>query len=309
MNASRAVSLQLRRSLLLFSGLALLIGCSPAADDNAVDDGDAANAASFNLPAVPLPQPPIDRSTLLAAVARAASATAAGADDGEQQRALDGRQFELRIRFGCRGPAPVLQESMLGWTFDQEKRALRVRAMPTISRDDPIARQIVERLDGERIEAVEGFWIPRPWLLDPVCPAAPAAGPARPQPPEAAEPAPVDAAGSAAPVDDLQESQAPPPAWPKVGIAHFFTMTDPRTRRRQMRPYEAVETVKPDQPLPHGFNLVLSGRLQALPSRRVIACVSSAPDNPPECIVSAEIDRVWIERPDTREILAEWGSG
>ena len=58
-----------------------------------------------------------------------------------------------------------------------------------------------------------------------------------------------------------------------------------------------------------GFNLVLSGRLRSLPERGVIKCSAVNAYSPPECIVSAEFQRVWIERPDSREVVAEWGGG
>jgi hypothetical protein len=77
-----------------------------------------------------------------------------------------------------------------------------------------------------------------------------------------------------------------------------------------MRAYEAVKTLAPDQPLgSQGFNLVLSGRLKARPGKGVVACTSQSPDMPPDCLVSAVFDQVWIERPDTKEVVAEWGGG
>lgn len=292
-------------TVLLLGACAGLAGCEiREANESAPDDN--VGESTMNLPSVPLPEPPMDRAALLTAVARAASATAAGVDDVADQRTLDGSRFELRIRFGCRGPAPDLAESTFGWTFDQEKRTLRVRATPTISSDEAI----VQRVAGEEFEAAEGFWIPRPWLLEPLCPAAAAVRSAPTQPEAEADPGTEEGAEVPAPVEDEQESESPPPAWPKVGIAQFFRDTDPRTGRRGMQPYEIVKTLPPGQPLSsQGFNLVLSGRLRALPGQRVITCLSRGADSPPDCIVSARIDRVRIERPDSKEILAEWGSG
>ena len=107
-----------------------------------------------------------------------------------------------------------------------------------------------------------------------------------------------------------EKAADPLPNWPKIGIAHFFTETDPRTGRRSMRAYEAVKSIDPKRPIgSQGFNLVLSGRLQALPDGRVIACVAKNPDNAPECVVSVQFDRVRIERPENGEIIAEWGGG
>ena len=61
-----------------------------------------------------------------------------------------------------------------------------------------------------------------------------------------------------------------------------------------------------EQPSPEGYNLVLSGRLRQLPGGRVIACRLTNPDVPPDCILSVLFDRVWIERPETKAIVAEW---
>lgn len=291
---------------LLLAACVALAACETG-EGNDSEPAENAGESALNLQTVPRPEPPMDRAKLLAAVARAASATAAGVDDSADQRSLAGSRFELRIRFGCRGPAPDLSEAIFGWTFDRENRTLRVRATPTITSD----AKIVQQFASEDVEAAEGFWIPRPWLLEPICPAAAAVRPAPPEPEAESDSAAEESVEAPAPVDDEQESQAPPPAWPKVGIVQFFTETDPRTRRHGMRPYETVKTLGPTQPLSsQGFNLVISGRLRALaaqPGQRVIACASRGADHPPDCIVSARIDRVRIERPDTKEILAEWG--
>ncbi|HUG45873.1 MAG TPA: hypothetical protein VMK31_05085 [Sphingomicrobium sp.] len=285
--------------------LAASIGLSACQVEGDGEPAQNVEESTLNLPQVPLPPPPMGRSDLLAAIARAASATAAGTDDSAEQRSLAGSRFELRIRFGCRGPAPDLTETIFGWTFDQKDRTLRVLVTPTISSDDPIVSQFA----GEDVEAAEGFWIPRPWLLEPVCPAAAAVRPDRAQAaPETDKPA-DEKKDTPEPVDDEQESQAPPPASPKVGIVQFFTESDPRTRRRGMRPYETVKTLRADEPLSsQGFNLVLAGRIRPLPGQKPIVCVSRGSDQPPDCLVSARIDRVRIERPDTKEILAEWGA-
>lgn len=299
----------------LIAAAAAVAACQqePAADTN------AAQEPVLNLPSIPKPQPPMDRASLLAAVTEAASATAAGTKLPESVRSLDGRQFEIRIRFGCRGPAADLAERWLGWSFDPEERRIRVRAMPTISSDEPL----VERIGGEQIEAVEGFWVPRPWLLVSACPAAAAVRRATPQEQsqatekeQQAQPAargqarekPQPAKAAEYPVADV--AGEPLPAAPRIGIAQFFTREDPRSRRRDMRPYEAAHTLPEGEALSsQGYNLVLSGRLRALPEGGVIQCISRSADNPPECIVSAEFLRVWIEKPDTRQVIAEWGTG
>ena len=297
----------------LVAATAALAACQqqePAADANAAEE------PALNLPSVPRPQPPLDRPSLIAAVAEAASATAAGMDMPETVQSLDGRQFEIRVRFGCRGPVTDLEDRWLGWSFDPDKRRIRLRAKPTISGKE----QLIEGVGGERVEAVEGFWIPRPWLLLPVCPAGAAvqsvpgdeaeasgeggaAGPSQQQPEQPGR-------GDAAEIPQLDRVGEPVPAAPRVGIAQFFTRDDPRSRRRDMRPYESAYTLKEGEALSsQGYNLVLSGRLRALPGEGVSHCDSRGPDQPPECVVSAEFLRVWIEQPETRSVIAEWGGG
>ena len=283
---------------------AALAGCGQQQPEPKVD----MNAARPAQPIVPRPRPPIDRPTLLAAVAEAASATASGARMPDSVRSLDGRQFELRIRFGCRGPSTELRERWLGWSFDPEERRIRVRAKPTISTEDPL----VARFGGEEVEAVEGFWIPRPWLLRPLCPAAAAVQSADEESrderqPQAQRREPARA-GKTDPSGDQQ--QEPIPVSARIGIAQFFTGDDTRAGRRGMRAYEAGHTLAEGKAISsQGYNLVLSGRLQALPGRGVIQCSARDPDSPPECLVSAEFLRVWIEEPGSGEVIAEWGGG
>ena len=274
----------------LLWALSMVAACQQPEQDAGLPN--AVEEPALNLPSIPRPQPPIDRAGILAAVAQAASASALGTDDSAAQGTLDGRQFEFRIRFGCKGPSNNLRDEWLGWSLDGESRTLRLRAMPTLSAED----RLVGELGGDRFEAVEGFWIPRPWLLEPACPAA-----------AAVSSPPAEQVGPAA---HSEPSSAPVPSSPRIGIAQFFTKDEPRTGRRSARPYEAVKAIEPDQPVgSKGFDLVLSGRLRALAGERVIACIARNAESPPECIVSADFDRVWIERPDSREIIAEWGSG
>ena len=47
----------------------------------------------------------MDRAALLMEVAKAASASALGKDISNDLRKLDGKRFEVRIRFGCAPPA------------------------------------------------------------------------------------------------------------------------------------------------------------------------------------------------------------
>lgn len=266
---------------------------------------NAAEPAAENLSSlVPVPKPALDRAGLLSLVARAASSTAAGANDTEAQRGLDGRQFEIRIRFGCDGPSEKLADSPLGWSLGKDGKTLRLRAAPTVPADDQLVRKII----GEaKIEAVEGFWIPRPWLLDATCPAGQVPVPAKsPESPAADKPA----AAADEPPSAAETPSAPAPRWPRIGLAQFYMESDSRTGRRDQRAYEAVKTLDDQVPVGEsGFNLVLSGRLKALSGRQVIQCAAANPDSPPECLVSAEFDQVWIESPDGKATIAQWSHG
>ena len=237
------------------------------------------NAVEPEAPAPRLPaiERPMERAGLLQAVATAASATGLGRDTVEDQRKLEGRTFEVRIRFGCAGSGTGTGEAgPFGVRFDEEARTLRVRAAPDLTIGDPA----LVKLAGEGIDAVEGFWMRRPWLLTDGCPVASA-------PAHAASP--------------LSEQ--------RVGLAQFFGSSDSRTGQRKGRAYESTSTLREGEtPSLQGYNLVLAGRLKKLGSGRVINCRVTGRDAPPECIVSAEFDHVWMEHPQTRAILAEWNS-
>ena len=271
---------------LWLAGTVLLAACKAGGEDNRTSRAPVENdAATAAVPVVT--EPPLGREALLLAVVRAASAAASGQPDGSAQRMLDGKLFELRIRFGC-GEAPAEQQA-LGWRVDADSRTLRLSARPDVAADDPLVAPL---LDSGGFEAVEGFWVARPWLLTDACPVAPAAAPA-----------------SAEPINATQSSPAPAanPAAQRVGIAQFFTSSDPRTGRRSGRPYESVVQLGDGEAPPaNGLNLILSGRLRAFPGGKVIACAAVAPNRPPDCLVSAEVDRVRMERPEGGAPLAEW---
>lgn len=261
----------------------LLIAALPACERKPEPEpGNSAAQAKeeerpLKLPAaIPTPSRELDRAALLTAVARAASAYAAGQDDREAQAELAGRGFTLRIRFGCGGEAANAQLGAMGWQYDEDEQRLTIRARPDIDAETTA----LEGLPEGSIEAVEGFWIPQPWLLTDACPTQPAT-------PGAAAPSP-----------------------PSVGIAHYFTAQDSRVQRRSDRSYEIVRRADPAiLPPPGGFNLVLEGRLEAWPQAGVIRCSGAGGAARPVCIVSAEFDRVAFENPETGQTVAQWSAG
>ena len=257
-------------------------GCAP--DGSREPSANAALLANESTATVlPTPVPPLDREALVFATVRAASAAAAGSNDAPAQRRLDGKPFAVALRFGCPGAGGAGQPNV-EQRGEGDNRTVRLNVRSDVSLENPLLATI----GGSRVEAVDGFWIARPWLLSAACPSAP---------PETEE------AEEAAPAKDVE----PPRPQQRVAIAQFFTSDDTRAGRRSNRPLEAVLT--PDESGgigDTGFNLVLAGRLRALPDGKVISCRAVSPDRPPDCLISAEFDQVWMEHPGTRAILARW---
>lgn len=267
------------------SGVIALGACRADQPREAADD----NRMLDERPAKPLPviESPYNRARMLLTVVRAASAHAAGQDDAGVQRMLDGKQFEVRLRFGCDGQGPVGDH---GWSVDADGRTLRLRAVPTLSWEDEVVRNVAMG----NVEAAEGFWLNRPWLLQAACPADRQA-------------TRLSSEGGSSGESDAEEPERKANSNPRVGIAQFFGAEDSRTRQRLGKAFEAVIQRDGAQELgSDGFDLIVSGRLRAREDGRVILCSGDDPDQPPDCIVSAAIDGVRIENPADRAVLAEW---
>jgi hypothetical protein len=219
----------------------------------------------------------LDRASLLLASAKAGSAAALGQDDREEQAALDGKPFEVRIRFGCASQANSsaaggIRAGPFNVRFNSADRTLRVRATPDLTREN--AQAVV----AAGADAVEGFWMRRPWLLATGCPPA--------QPPLSTQTASEQ----------------------RVGIAQAFAVGQ-QDGRRNGSSYEAAKMLPSGvEPSRQGYDLVLSGQLRKLQDGRVIACRVMSADVPPECIAAAHFDRVRIETPDAKTVVAEWKS-
>lgn len=276
--------------VILLTALALG-GCQVDVGNNSQNDVAATNLTeppAPEPPALPTVEAPLTRRDVLLATIEAASDFATGVDDRERQRALDGRPFSFRMRL-CGTGGPLGQSS-----FDAEERVLRVEVRPTITAESPV----VQPLLGERFEAVEGFWVPRPWLLQAGCPRT--------------APAPAPAGAEAEASEEAEQSpsreQAEPPVATvpasTVGLAEFFEPSSDRSQRREGRPYTLTRKLGENvQPGP--VDLVLSGRLSRLPEGKVITCTSLQPAGPPTCIVSVRVDTVRLEDP-SGALLAEW---
>jgi hypothetical protein len=270
----------------------LIAACRPSGDGNEVAPGNGARNDSEA--ALPPPVTPkiLNREELLLAVGRSASSVALGRDDLDAQRTLDGQQYEFRMRFGC-GSGESPERNAYSVAFDEAKRTLRLGATPEINASDPLITAVAT---GE-IEAVEGFWVEQPWLLDVGCPSTPM-------------PALPAAAAELQAEEPAQFQQAPPPVSSRIGLAQFFGPEESRTLRRNSRAYQVTKTLPEEvSPSASGYDLVLSGRLRKMANGRVIACSNVSATARPSCVVSVSFDRVSIRRGDNDELLAEWGGG
>lgn len=208
----------------------------------------------------------LDREGVILAALHALTNASLGRDDAQAQRDLRGRKFSVRIRFGC----PSITDPDRGWSYDPEKKVLRVKVRSTLT-DAPLPKSDLLSSD---YEGGVGFALGQPWLLSAGCPAA--------------------------------EFGALASGAPAIVIAQLFTDADSRVQRPQ-RDYELTKPLDPNQQPGDGLDLVLSGRLAELADHRPIHC--AAEPGVPACIVSATIDRVAIENPSSGAMLGEWGTG
>lgn len=249
-------------------------------------------------PAVsPLPDPPMTRAELLELAGLAASAEGSGRPPPAALALAAGRRFEVRIPFACGGPDFSVSR-------DAERKSIRLTARPVVWTEAPIVAGLGTP---PPFEAVEGFWMLRPWVRDDSClrrdPALRAAAAAI----DGLSSVPSGAAQDAAPAPS-----EPPAAAPSlertVGLAMFHRPGGSRALRRGGRPYETVQSLdrNPDLVGANDFQLLLVGRVGDLGQGRTVVCRAAAPDRRPVCLVVVELERVAIVRPGLDQPIAEW---
>lgn len=272
-----------RRPLVVFAASGLLVaGCDrPEPDATPVEVPPAIEA-----PAPPRPVPVVtilDRRALLDGLRRAASNYASQARPAGPDP-LVGRRFSVAIAFGCFGPEAVVEgqaEGLARWSWAPERRAIQLSMTP----GDWTRSALIEGTGGEPWEAVEGFWVTRPWMEEPGCP------------------------GSTA---DPLASGPVTPSPQTFGLAAVFDAGGSRLDRRNgrayvvpVRPEGDAETVEaPDG----GYRLRLQGRIGAFPDGRAMRCRAAGPDQRPVCIAAVQLDRVAFEDA-AGQSLAEWRIG
>lgn len=262
----------------------ILTGCdrgSPEPSANIVAETPPAPAPQKR----PAPVPALARADLVTAAGRAASAYAEGRLP-EGADPLVGRTFAVRIAFGCSGPAPGAApdgapSGLASWSPGPDGKTIELSMTPG---DWAGSALLAGGTDAPAWEAVEGFWIPRPWLTSESCPLV-----------------------KGDPLQTGEVSAAPQ----TLGLAAVFEEGGSRIGRRNGRAY--AFTVRPagDAPLPpprQGYRLLLEGRIASFPDGRAIRCRAAGPDQRPICVVAAKLDRVAFEDAQGA-MLSEWRPG
>lgn len=272
------------RTAITASALALMVvGCKAP-----VQEAEPANvqrgAPARQTPArPPAPPPGLSRSDLIDAARKAAAAYAAG----EKPAATDplvGRTFSIKIAFGCSGPTPSAEgdaSGLAGWSWSDDRKTIQLSMAPG---DWAGSALIAGSAAAPDWEAVEGFWIPRPWMTSEDCPTV---------------------AGD--PLQTASMSAAPQ----TLGLAAIFEAGGSRAGRRKGRAY--TFTIRPEDNAPlraptRGYRLVLEGRIASYPDGQAIRCGAPGPDQRPVCVVATKLDRVAFEQVDGT-LLSEWRPG
>lgn len=222
------------------------------------------------------PEPPLDRAALIAIGDRAAAAYAAGGPAAKSE--IIGRSFILRLPFGCAGPQASPGIAQAAYAYDPTRKTIRVTVRPAVWTNLP---QIQSLPNAGQLEAVQGFWLERPWSDAETCP------PPRSGPPPAAP---------------------TPPSVETLGLASLFETGGSRVQRRGDRPYEVVRKVGEDDAalVSHSYRLVLEGRVSGFPGGQAARCWSETAAHRPVCLLGVTIDRVAIEDGQSGEVLGEW---
>ena len=234
-------------------------------------------------PPAPTATPALSRRDLLDAVEQASSVYAAGTP-GPGADPLVGRTFAVRLPFACEGPVnPTAEEAPAGLAraiWAEDRRSIQLTLTPGDWTDTAL---IATAGAAEVWESVEGFWIPRPWLVTDDCPTIRR--------------------------DPLQGGVTPTPQ--SVGLAAVFEAGSSRIGRRSGRAYRHTIRAEDDQPLtasPEGYRLMLKGRISRFPDGRAIRCHAAAPDQRPVCVVATQLDTVAFQTV-AGQTLGEWKTG
>jgi hypothetical protein len=231
----------------------------------------------------------LSRADIIAIGNAAADATSSGTKMPERAGAAEGSKFEIGLPFGCNGPAVEDSREPFQWRYDTKSSSLRVSVTPAAF--DP-QEWLGGPSDvgsvapaGAREEAIEGFWIPRPWSSRETCESG------------SAPAAPLGIDAVTIPGQTL-------------GLAQIFTEEDSRNARRGGKPYESVRRIdEGDLRIDQGLRVRLRGRIARFPDGSTVRCRQPAgKEQRPVCLVAVTFDDVAIENPSTQETIATWAS-
>ena len=235
---------------------------------------------------MPVPtEPPgrsLDRAAVLALASMAADAAAQGSAPSAELSEAVGKRFSIALPFGCNGPAGDSSNAPMRWQYDDEAEALRFHIAPVelaLTEWWPDAPSL-------EIEAIEGFWIARPWTGSESC-------------------------RSAGQTDMTNEAGTTSKTEETLAIVQIFASGGARQNQRKGRPYTAVvRTARDGVRADEGFRLRLTGNIAAVPGGGAAVCrQASGPDRRPICLIATTLDTVTIEDAASGDTLVTWAEG
>ena len=233
---------------------------------------------------IPSDEPPreLGRADLITLANIAADDSAAKRATSPEVLKAKGRRFELRLPFGCNGAAAADSTAAMRWRYDPTEGVLRVHVAPNVWS----ASDWWTGAPPASVEAIEGFWIPRPWSSSDACPPAD-------DDPEVSGAEPVTLSGQT------------------LALAQFSTAQAARQGRRDGQPLAASLRVPADQfDSSKGFRIRITGRIAGVPGGGPILCRQpGGARQRPICLVATEIGEIVLENAANGDVLATWRLG
>ena len=279
--------------LLGFACLGLLSACQIKKSDDTSPQGRNASSAAIEPSQIrpPLTLAPLGRAAILRAVSAATDAAASGQPYPAANRELMDRTFELHLPFACDGTATGTWGDV---EVDPIREVLRINVKPERwDAGSPVGMAAPDQI----FDAIEGFWIERPWTMSDSCP----------KPIASATTNSATIASSSASMPAADEPKSIPENSQTVALAQFFAPETSRTLQRKNRPYTFTGKSLAGQSVSSGaYRLKLTGRIVGFIDGQPIHCTVADVSRAPLCVVAVEFIEVSIENGDADNILATW---